>query len=165
MKKILLLLGMAIAIASCSTTMYNADGTKMTKEQMRAARAQHVRECIDNKDFKIVVDRMYPLRMPVKHLTSLYSLEVKGDTIVSYLPYFGRAYYVPYGGGKALNFTGIMDYCERQQGRNDETFIEIGVTNDEDTYVYLITIFDNGTTSIDVRARNREQISFSGEME
>lgn len=165
MKKIMLLLLAAATIASCSTTMYNADGTKMTKQQMQAARAQHVREGIENRRFTINVDRMYPMRMPARHLSSTYSLEIKGDTIVSYLPYFGRAYNVPYGGGKALNFTGIMSYYEPRQGKRDETRIEIGVENEEDTYVYTLSIFSNGNTSIDVFSRNREQIAFSGEME
>ena len=152
----------AMAFVACSTAMYNADGTKMTKQEIKAARAQHVREGIENRDFKIIVDRMYPMRMPARHLSTLYSLEVKGDTIKSYLPYFGRAYSVPYGGGKALNFTGIMSYYDFRQGRKDQTLIEIGVTNEEDTYVYTISIFDNGNTDIAVRSRNREHISFSG---
>ena len=156
MKKIMLFLLTAMAFVACSTAMYNADGTKMTKEQIRAAKAQHVREGIENRD---------PMRMPARHLSTLYSLEVKGDTIVSYLPYFGRAYSVPYGGGKALNFTGIMSYYDFRQGRKDQTLIEIGVENEEDTYVYTISIFDNGNTDIAVRSRNREHISFSGEME
>ena len=58
-----------------------------------------------------------------------------------------------------------MSYYDFRQGRKDQTLIEIGVENDEDTYVYSLSIFDNGNTSIDVRSRNREQIAFSGEME
>ena len=38
-----------------------------------------------------------------KHLTSDYSLEIRNDSVYSYLPYFGVAYNVPYGGGKGLN--------------------------------------------------------------
>lgn len=165
MKKILLLLSVVLLVVGCSTAMYNADGTKMTKEQIRAAKTQYVRDAIANRQFKINVDRMYPTRTPARHLSSLYSLEIKGDTIVSYLPYFGRAYNVPYGGGKALNFTGIMSYYEPRQARNDETIIEIGVENEEDIYVYQLSIFDNGNTDISVRSRNREYISFSGAME
>lgn len=165
MKKIMLCLLATIVIVGCSTTMYNADGTKMTKEQIRAARTQHVLEGIANRQFKINVDRMIPMRMPARHLSSLYSLEVKGDTIVSYLPYLGRAYSIPYGGGKGLNFTGIMSFYEPRQGRKNEIIIEIGVENEADTYVYQLKVFDNGNTDINVQSRNRDYISFSGEME
>lgn len=165
MKKIMLCLLATIFIVGCSTTMYNADGTKMTKEQIRAARTQHVLDGIANRQFKINVDRMYPSRMPARHLSTLYSLEVKGDTIVSYLPYFGRAYSVPYGGGKGLNFIGIMNYYEPRQGKKNEIIVDIGVENEEDTYVYSLSIFDNGNTDINVHSRNRELIMFSGVME
>ena len=53
MKKIMLFLLTAMAFVACSTAMYNADGTKMTKQEIKAARAQHVRESIENRDFKI----------------------------------------------------------------------------------------------------------------
>ena len=165
MKKIMLCLLATILIVGCSTTMYNADGTKMTKEQMRAARTQHVLDGIANRQFKINVDRMIPMRAPARQLSTLYSLEVKGDTIVSYLPYFGRAYSVPYGGGKGLNFVGIMNHYESRQGKKNETIVEIGVENEEDKYVYTLSIFDNGNTDINVYSRNRETVLFSGVME
>lgn len=84
---------------------------------------------------------------------------------MSYLPYFGRAYSVPYGGGKGLNFIGIMNYYEPRQGKKNEIIVEIGVENEEDTYVYSLSIFDNGNTDINVHSRNRELIMFSGVME
>ena len=37
-------------------------------------------------------------------LTSDYSIEIRNDSVFSYLPYFGVAYNVPYGGGKGLIF-------------------------------------------------------------
>ena len=50
------------------------------------------------------------------------------------------------------------------QQKNDLRQIEIGLTNDEDTYIYYIKVFDNGSSSIDVQSRQRESISYSGEM-
>ena len=161
MKKVLCL---SLLLASAAI-LWNSCATSEEKAAQMAQLSANVTNALNNRDYKIAVDRMYPMRMPARHLSTLYSLEVKGDTIVSYLPYFGRAYSVPYGGGKALNFTGIMSYYDFRQGRKDQTLIEIGVENDEDTYVYSLSIFDNGNTSIDVRSRNREQIAFSGEME
>ena len=46
-----------------------------------------------------------PMKGGSKHLTSDYSLEIRNDSVYSYLPYFGVAYNVPYGGGKGLNFS------------------------------------------------------------
>jgi hypothetical protein len=49
--------------------------------------------------------------------------------------------------------------------RNGLRHIEIGVTNEEDTYFYTIEVFDNGNSSVEVRARQRERISYSGSLE
>ena len=84
---------------------------------------------------------------------------------MSYLPYFGRAYNVPYGGGKGLNFTAPIASYQEFLKRNGLRHIEIGVVNDEDTYLYTIEVFDNGSSSVDVHARQRERISYSGNIE
>ena len=47
----------------------------------------------------------------------------------------------------------------------DKRHIEIEVKNDEDTYIYTLEVFDNGSSSIDVLARHRDRISYTGDME
>ncbi len=108
---------------------------------------------------------MYPQRGPAKNVTGTYSLEVKGDSLISYLPYFGRAYMVPYGGGKGLNFTEIIGNYYESKNAKGQTEIAIEVTNEEDTYLYQLSVFDNGNATIDVRSKEREPITYSGEME
>jgi len=129
-----------------------------------ALQAAKVKKALSEKRFMINVDYMYPLSGTPKHLSYGYSLEVRNDSLISYLPYFGRAFNVPYGGGKALNFSErIGSYHEQEKG-NGQRHIEIGVRNEEDTYTYYIDVFDNGSSSIDVQARERDVISFSGMM-
>ena len=40
----------------------------------------------------------------------------------------------------------------------------IELKNEEDNYTYHITVFDNGSSSIDVQARKRERISYNGDI-
>ena len=77
----------------------------------------------------------------------------------------GEAYRLPYGGGKGLNFKAtIYNYSLTMAG--DKCYlIEYDVTNDEDTFHYRINIFTNGKAIIDVWARDRDSISFQGELE
>ena len=42
--------------------------------------------------------------------------------------------------------------------------IEISIKNEEDTYLYAIDVWDNGSSQIDVQPRQRERISYSGDM-
>ena len=100
-----------------------------------------------------------------KNVSYGYSVTVRNDSLFSYLPYFGRAYDVPYGGGKGLNFDAPIESYKESQLKNGQRHIEIGLKNDEDTYLYTINVFDNGSSSIDVQSRRRESISYSGEME
>lgn len=132
-----------------------------TKKEKKQQTEQAVREAIDAKKYKIDVNRVMPMKGGSKHLTSDYSLEIRNDSIYSYLPYFGVAYTIPYGGGKGLNFNApLSEYSKKGNAR-----ITLKVRNEEDNYIYNITIFPNGTSSIQVTPTNRQSISFSGEMD
>lgn len=146
-----------IFLTSCVTTE--------EKAAQMAELSANVTNALNNRDYKITIDRMYPMRGSSRHVTYGYSVEVRNDTLISYLPYFGRAYNVPYGGGKGLNFTAPISIYQEFMKRNGQRHIEIGVTNDEDTYFYTIEVFNNGNSSIEVRARQRERISYSGNVE
>ena len=162
MKKIFLyLLPLVMLCAACATT----EEARQRKQAQKEFVAQRIRQQINDMRFHIFVDMMHPTGYPARHLTSAYSLEVKDGTIISYLPYMGRAYNVPYGGGKALNFQEKISRSEVTQTQADRYQIVIDVTNDEDTYRYIIDTFDNGSTTIYVFARERESIIFSGRME
>lgn len=98
-------------------------------------------------------------------LTADFNIRVKGDSVVSYLPYFGRAYNVPYGGGKTLNFSGVTQDYKITQPKRDKMHMEFSVKNEEDMYKFYIDVFDNGKASINVMPQQRERISFNGEIE
>ena len=148
--------GVALLIG-CGTTANSAEAT--------AEQAAMVREMLSERHYRIGVNFMYPLKGPSRSLTSDYSVEVRNDSLISHLPYFGEAYDLPYGGGQGLNFSERISSYADYQKKKDEFVVEIGVKNSEDIFVYTINIFDNGRSSIDVRSRKRDPISFSGEME
>ena len=129
-----------------------------------AEQAARVKVALTEKRYKIMVERMYSMRGGSKNVSSNYSVEVRNDSLFSYLPYFGRAFQVPYGGGKGLNFTERIGSYRESQGKHGQRHIEIDVRNDEDTYLYTIDVYDNGNSDIEVQPRQRERISYSGEM-
>ena len=135
----------------------------------RAARAAEqaakVTAALKARDYKISVDRMFPMKGSSKSVSYGYSVEVRNDSLISYLPYIGGAYNVPYGGGKGLNFKERISSYKESQKNNGQRQIEINVMNEEDTYVYTLKVYDNGSSSIDVQSRQRDHISYSGQME
>ncbi len=124
--------------------------------------AAFVQERIPAADFKVRIDRMIPLRGMARTLSTPYSVQVKDGVLDSALPYFGQAWQVPYGGGHALNFKADILHYEYGMNRKGGYEIRIYVKTDEDEHIYSMTVFDNGSTSLDVQSRNRERISFTG---
>ncbi|MDR2472627.1 MAG: DUF4251 domain-containing protein [Tannerella sp.] len=121
---------------------------------------------IQSRDYVVEADYMSPMRSEgVRHLSTSYSLTVHGDTLVSYLPYYGEAYgNMPYGGDAGLNFTAeILEYnCSFDD--KGTALIEIRVRNENINYKYLTQIFSNGSASISVNSDNRQSISFHGKL-
>lgn len=75
-----------------------------SRSEKKAQTERNVREAINADHYKINVDYMQPMKGRSRALTSDYSIEIRNDSVFSYLPYFGVAYNVPYGGGKGLIF-------------------------------------------------------------
>ena len=155
----------SILLGSSVCAMLSGCASAEERAARAAEQAAKVTEALKARDYKIVVNRMYPMKGSSKSVSYGYSVEVRNDSLISYLPYFGGAYNVPYGGGKGLNFSERIGSYRESQKNNGERQIEINVTNEEDTYIYLIKVFSNGNSSIDVTSRQRDHISYSGELE
>ena len=159
MKKwILPLLTAALFVSGCGVL----NETLAERRERRARESRLVTENVQSGNFSIDIERMYPLRGSSKSVTS-YSVTVKDGTIDSHLPYIGRAWNVPYGGGHALTFEAEVGSYTVQPVR-DGYEVTLYVKTDEDEHIYRFTIFDNGNTSLDVQSGNRDRISYSGNM-
>lgn len=154
-----LLSGVVVVVAGILTAC-----STMTAAE-RAEKALAVERALASRHYVVDVQMMYPRRGRAVNVTSNYSLEVKGDTLVSYLPYFGRAYSIPYGGGKAFNFSAPISSYESVRDEKGRTYVRLVTDNEEDVITFQLEIFDNGQATIDVQAREREPITYSGELE
>ena len=130
----------------------------------KAEFSRKVKAALDKRAYKISINRMLPMQGASRSVSYGYSVTVKNDSLFSYLPYFGRAYDVPYGGGKGLSFDAPIGHYHEIQSNNGSRQIDIELKNEEDNYTYHITVFDNGSSSIDVQARKPERISYNGEI-
>ncbi len=155
----------SILVSFVTLVVLSACITPEERAARAAEQAAKVKAALSQRDFKISVDRMYTNRGGSKSLSYGYQVAVRNDSLISYLPYFGRAYNIPYGGGKGLNFSERISSYQESQGKNGLRVIDIDLQNEEDTYHYTLEVFDNGSSSITVMSRQRERISYSGEME
>ena len=144
---------MAIVVAACSTSSLTPE--EKAAQKMRIAEA--VASAIDNRRFKVEVNYMKPFRGPNRHLSFGYEIRVSGDTLYSYN--------VPYGGGKGLNWDAPLTGYQVSAGRKGATIVEMTAYNGEDYFLYSLELMPNGTAYLNVRSRDREPISFSGDMD
>ena len=84
----IILWAVCIALTACSSSRLSTQEKALIKQQQ----AQYVVNSITESRFVIQVDRVTPRRGMSHALSYGYSLVVKGDTIISHLPYFGQAY-------------------------------------------------------------------------
>ena len=147
-----------VLLTACST------GNRVAKAEREAEISRQVLASIEARQFTIAVDWMKPMRGISKRLSYGYELKLDGDELDSYLPYVGEAYRLPYGGGKGLNFKApVYNYSVVQTAGNCY-LIEFDVSNEEDVFHYRINVFSSGKSIIDVWARDRDAISYQGEM-
>ena len=129
MKKwILPLLAAVLTVSACGVL------SSETREEKTAREAREARMVVDNLqsgNFSIDITRMYPVRGSSKMVQN-YSVTVKDGVLDSHLPYVGRAWRVPYGGGHALNFKDkIVNYN-----------VDEGVTVDGEDVIYAEGVAD-----------------------
>ena len=135
-----------------------------SKKEKREQKANEVKELIDSKRFTIDVNRAIPMGGRSLNLTSPYSLEMRGDSVISYLPYFGRAYSAPYGGGDGLRFEeSITDY-QSTFDKKGTARIKFVARTKEDTFRFDVQVFSNGSAIISVTPTNRQNITYQGEL-
>ena len=95
-------------------------------------------------------------------LTSEYDLTISGDTVVAYLPYFGRAYSAPIDPSQGgIKFTAVKPaYIVEPIKKGWEISIKPREANDVSQV--NLTIFDNGNATLTITSVNRQPITFLG---
>ena len=134
---------------------------KLTKKERKQVA---VLDAIATKWWHIDISSMNTLRYGSRAVTSDFYLELRGDTLRSYLPYLGDAHMPTMSPSIGLNFEEpVLTYKESKPKKF--TQIDIDVRTREDSYHYVIEIYDNGQAYIRVRSMNRDPISFDGTLE
>lgn len=136
------------------------DLTKKERKQMAVIGA------IVDKRWHIDITSMNTMRYGSRTVSTDFFLELRGDTLRSYLPYLGQAQVSPsLSPTMGLNFEECVRQYQESRPKEKYTQIDIDVKTKEDTYHYVIDIYDSGEAYIRVRSLNRDPISFDGTLE
>ena len=159
-KKILLATSLLVILSLHHPSEGFAQSTKAEKQ---AAKTAAIKNMIDSQSYVFKAQSATPMSGRNRQLTSDYDLKVTKDKLVSYLPYFGRAYSAPIDPSQGgIQFTSKdFDYTTtpRKKGGWD---IQIKPKDYRDVQQMSLTISEDGYASLQVTSINRQPISFSG---
>lgn len=143
-----------------------ATGCSSQKKMISSAEESSLlKESVESGEYKIYVDRMYPASGKSRPVSYGYYVEVRNDSVFSYLPYYGQAYSAPYGGGEGLIFESAVRNYRLEYGSKGEANISFDTRTSEDAYRFSISVFPGGSSSINVNPNNKQSINFSGKLE
>ena len=124
---------------------------------------QKVRQLINGKKYMFVAQTALPMTGRSINLTSTFDLSVSEDTIISELPYFGRAYVAPINpteGG--IRFKSIGGKYKVKEKNNGGWEIVIEPKDVDDVREMYLSVTESGYANLRVVNTNRQGISFNG---
>lgn len=158
MKQILFVLTLLIGVGSVN--LY-----AQSSQEKKEAKAQQVQNLIESKRYVINCDRIYPQRYSSRYISSGYSLEMRGDTLRSYLPYLGVAQSASYTGDNVFDFEKTYSDYQYTEGKKGRKIVTFTVENSNEVFNYEITFYTNGKVNIYIQPLQRDAVSYSGELE
>lgn len=154
-----LLLGVILFFLSfqsgCSSAKQTATVPVASKEEVdQAVNAEH---------WVFSANQVLPQRGRSRMLTGQYQVKYNKDTLLVYLPYFGRAYSAPIGETSSpLDFRSTDFTSAKDQDNKGRWNISIKPKDAREVQVLNFTLYDNGSAQLNVQLTNRDPISFSG---
>ena len=125
-----------------------------------------VAESINARRYVFKARTMMPASGSSRQLTSDYSFTVKNDTLIAYLPYFGKAYSAAIGrGSDGINFTSTDFTYNVSEGKKGGWLIEMRTKDAGDVQQVNLNVSKNGYGTLHVNNQNRQAISYSGKIE
>lgn len=123
-------------------------------------------EKVEKRNFTVKMNYANPMRMRPVYLTSEYTLQIKGDSAIAFLPYYGVAHVAPFDPSEGgIKFAQPMSNYKVVANKNKTGWnITFRVKSNQSVYDVFISAFQNGSCSVSVNSHERDMISFDGEI-
>ena len=119
---------------------------------------------VEGKSFIFKVQSASPTAMPMRQLSGdNYSLRLSADSLVSYLPYFGRAYTAPFPGapGGYIFTSTDFDYTAKAR-RKGGWDVVISPKDVNDVREFFLNVSESGYATLRASSNNRQLITYNG---
>jgi hypothetical protein len=120
-------------------------------------------ELIQQNRFVFKAETASPMTGRFRMLTSDYDLRITKDSLVSYLPYFGRAYTANIGSNQSpLDFVSTNFTSNTEVNKKGRWIITLQPRDNDNVREMILDISPSGHASLTVTSNNRQPISFNG---
>lgn len=138
--------------------------TTTSKADKKKAKQDDVKAMVEAQRYTFTAQYANPLGGGHRYLTSDYDLRIRKDSVIAYLPYFGRAYFdVPYnpseGGIKFTSTKFTYKITPKKKGGWDVIIKPSDVKYMETINMYISA---DGYTNVQFTITNKSAISFDG---
>lgn len=164
--KILIL---SVLLAFSGTFIYAQNTGNKSKKQLKAERKalqiKQIKEIVASKNFIFKAESVNPINTGTKKLTSDFGIEVRNDTVFSYMPYYGNSYSRDYTSFKnsPMGFIQPVESYKHVK-RKSGYVIDIKVKNQHDVIELTFHISKTGIASVSASSINRQNITYMGEI-
>ena len=100
------------------------------------------------------------------NLGASYDLVFDSLRVKAYLPYYGRAYSVPYGSEGGVKFNLMAKKIEKKWNKRKKMFtIATEVSDQNDSYAIFLTASPSGYADLKINFTNKQMINYYGNIE
>jgi hypothetical protein len=142
----------------------NTTFAQNTKKDKKTAKEAAIKKLVDDQHYTFLATYMLPQRGGGKVLTdTYYELNVRKDSVIAFLPYYGRAYFdVPYNGDGGMKFTSTKFTYAVKDKKKSGWMITIKPTDVRNIEYLILNISPDGYASLSITSINRDYISYDG---
>lgn len=140
--------------------------SKEDKTVIQEEAFQKTKQLIESKNFTIKIDQVYPQNgMDVSRFTPRGEFTVRDSIAEGRLPFFGRAYKLPYGESGGIEFNSAVKeehFKIIEKKRKKSILYQFVVSGKDDIYDITIESAGGDGCSVRLSSNNRAHISYSG---
>ena len=153
-----------ITISICLAALFfSCKSSDSVSKQESIAR---ITEKVENRNFAFVPRTALPMGGKSINISYGYSLKVSQDSIIAYLPYYGRAYSAPTPGDNGgIKFTSTDFEYLMEKKNNGMWDAVITIKDNRNNYKLMLQMGNTGYGSLTVQDNTRQSITFNGQIE
>lgn len=159
MKRILFLVLMTVFLSI-------AGNSQESRKERKVRQKLEMAQLINSGKFRFIANSAQSNLGNFNSLGQDYDLAFDSLRVKAYLPYYGRAYSVPYGGSGGVNFDLVASKMEKSWNDRKKLYtIHAELSDSNDSYSIILTTGLDGFADVKIIFRNREWINYLGTIE